>query len=275
MSELLALASAVMFGLGDLTGGYTTRRLSVWTVMLWSQLVGVLVLGIGFLLVPVDSVTAGDIGFGALGGISGLFGLAILYAALSRGKMSLIAPITGATTAILPVAFDLSTGGSLSRVEWIGISLGVAAVVLLGLDITRTRLGRRELVLAVGAGVAFAIFFIAFAETHKAAGLWPVVGARAVSLPLTVLIAVRVGAVTRPKGRNRSLVATAGTLDMSANIAVLLALQRGSLAISSVLSSLYPAVTAIAAVALLRERPSRTQSAGIGVAVAAVIALAA
>ncbi len=62
---------------------------------------------------------------------------------------------------------------------------------------------------------------------------------------------------------------------MGANIALLLALQRGSLAVTSVLSSLYPAFTAIAAVLILKERPSRNQTAGIAIAVAAVVALAA
>jgi drug/metabolite transporter (DMT)-like permease len=41
-----------------------------------------------------------------------------------------------------------------------------------------------------------------------------------------------------------------------------------------VLSSLYPAVTAVVAVVVLKERPSRQQLVGIGFALAAVLALA-
>jgi drug/metabolite transporter (DMT)-like permease len=41
-----------------------------------------------------------------------------------------------------------------------------------------------------------------------------------------------------------------------------------------VLSSLYPAFTAVAAILALRERPTRQQATGITLALAAVIALA-
>ena len=275
MSELLALGSAVMFGLGDFTGGFTTRRLSVWSVMFWSQLFGVGVLAVGFLVVPVDAVTAADIGYGALGGALGLFGLAILYTALAQGTMSVIAPITGATTAVLPIVFDVATGGTLSGLEWVGIALGVGAVVLLGVESSVKGLERRQVTMALVAGGAFAAFFIALAQTSEASGLWPVVSARAVSLPIAIGILIATGKPARPTRANARLVALAGGLDMGANMALLLALQRGSLAVSSVLSSLYPAVTALAAVVVLKERPSRTQTTGIAVAVGAVVALAA
>jgi drug/metabolite transporter (DMT)-like permease len=61
---------------------------------------------------------------------------------------------------------------------------------------------------------------------------------------------------------------------MSANVSLALALQRGSLGVVSVLSSLYPAVTALVAIAILGERPGRFESIGIGGAVVAAILLA-
>ena len=275
MTELLALSSAAMFGLGDFTGGFTARRRSVWAVLAWSQVFGVAVLAVGFLIVPVETFSGADVAFGALGGVAGLFGLALLYTALARGNMSIIAPITGATTATLPVIFDVATGGSLSLTQWVGIALGIGAVVLLGLGVKGDGISTEDLALALVAGVAFAAFFIALAQTSEASGLWPVVGARAVSLPIAAAVALRLGVAARPKRRDATLVATAGTLDMGANIALLLALQRGSLAVSSVLSSFYPAFTSLVAVVILKERPSRTQTLGIGVAIAAVVALAA
>jgi drug/metabolite transporter (DMT)-like permease len=65
-----------------------------------------------------------------------------------------------------------------------------------------------------------------------------------------------------------------GGLDMSANIAIALALQQGSLAINSVLSSLYPVFTALAAITILHERPTGVQTVGVGFAVGAIMALA-
>lgn len=273
MSHFLALGSAVLFGLGDFTGGFTTKRLSVWVVMFWSQLIGVAVLAVGFLVVPVYEVAGADIGYGALGGTFGLIGLVIFYAALARGTMSVIAPITGATTALLPVLFDLATGGTLTPLEWSGIALGVGAVLLLGTDRRAKGLDRREVVLAVIAGTAFAGFFIALSHTNADSGLWPIAAARAVSLPAAGVVLMARRSTTHPRARNAALVAGAGTFDMGANIALLLSLQRGSLAVNSVLSSLYPAVTALAAIAILNERPTSIQLVGIGAAMAAVAAL--
>jgi drug/metabolite transporter (DMT)-like permease len=68
--------------------------------------------------------------------------------------------------------------------------------------------------------------------------------------------------------------AAIGTLDMGANVAVTLALQRGPIGINAVLSSLYPAFTALAAIIVLHERPTTRQGVGIGFALVAVLALA-
>ena len=68
-------------------------------------------------------------------------------------------------------------------------------------------------------------------------------------------------------------VAAAGLLDMGANLLVAAALQQGPLGIVSVLSSLYPVVTALAAVAIVGERLNRTQLAGVGMAMLAVVFL--
>jgi len=62
---------------------------------------------------------------------------------------------------------------------------------------------------------------------------------------------------------------------MGANLLVAAALQRGPLGIVTVLSSLYPVVTALAAVVVLKERLSRTQLGGVALAMVAVVLLVA
>jgi drug/metabolite transporter (DMT)-like permease len=68
-------------------------------------------------------------------------------------------------------------------------------------------------------------------------------------------------------------IAGAGLFDMGANLLIAAALQRGPLGVVSVLSSLYPVVTALAAVVVLKERLSRTQLVGVGLAMIAVVLL--
>jgi drug/metabolite transporter (DMT)-like permease len=274
MSQVLALTSAVFYGLGDFLGGIATRRSSVWTVTAWSQTLGLGVLAIGLVVVPAEVVTAADILWGALAGVIGLAGLATLYSTLASGSMTIVAPIAGATTAVIPVVVDLSQGAQLSTRHWIGIGLALAAVLLIGFDPTGKSTDVRMIGRAVFAGTAFGVFFIAFSQTSEASGLWPLVGARGMTIPLAFAMAGFKGVASPPRGRDLRMLAVLGNLDMAANVAIALALQRGPLGISAVLSSLYPAFTAITAIIVLHERPRPGQTVGIVLAMGAIAALA-
>lgn len=274
MSQILALTSAVFYGLGDFLGGISTRRESVWTVTAWSQMLGLGALAIGLIIVPATAVTGPDIMWGALAGVIGLVGLATLYSTLASGSMTVVAPIAGATTAVIPVIADLAQGAELSMRHWIGIALALAAVLLIGLDPNGERTDIRMIGRAMLAGTAFGIFFIAFAQTSEASGLWPLVGARGMTIPIAFAMAAIHGVVKPPGGRGFGMLVVLGNLDMAANVAIALALQRGPLGVSAVLSSLYPAFTAITAIIVLHERPRPGQIVGIVLAMGAVVALA-
>jgi drug/metabolite transporter (DMT)-like permease len=274
MSQILALSSAIFYGLGDFLGGFATRRSSVWTVTAWSQTLGLGVLAVGIIVVPATAVTGADILWGAVAGAIGLVGLATLYSTLALGSMTIVAPVAGATTAVIPVIVDLSQGAELSTRHWIGIGLALGAVLLIGFDPSGERTNIRMIGRAILAGTAFGVFFIALAQTSEASGLWPLVGARGTTIPISFAIAGGRRVAAPPRGRDLGMLAVLGNLDMAANVAIALALQRGPLGVSTVLSSLYPAFTAIAAVIVLRERPRPAQTVGIVLAMVAIVALA-
>ena len=274
MSQLLALTSAAFYGFADFVGGFATRRMALWRVTAWSMFIGVAVLAVGLLVVPANEVTAPDILWGSAAGVAGLLGLAILYSTLAAGTMMIVAPISGASAAVVPVLFDLEQGTALTSRQWIGIALAVAAVLLVGVERGARGADPRIIARAMLAGATFGFFFIALSQTSTESGLWPLVGARIVAVPLAFLIAFAMKSAAPPQGRDFRLLALLGSLDMSANIAIALALQQGSLAINSVLSSLYPVFTALAAIIILHERPTGVQTVGVGFAVGAIIALA-
>jgi uncharacterized membrane protein len=62
-----------------------------------------------------------------------------------------------------------------------------------------------------------------------------------------------------------------GALEMAATVTLLLALQRGPLAVASVLASLYPVTTVLLAAGILRERLSRLQLSGVAIAMLAAV----
>lgn len=274
VSQLLALASAAAYGVADVIGGLITRRYSVWTVIFWSTLLGLPVLVVGLLVVDAPEVTVRDLAWGAFEGVAGVTAVAILYSTMAGGTMSVVAPISGAVAATVPVLVDVSTGETLSPVQSGGIVLAVAGVLLIGLDRAESRIDRKSILRAVAAGTGFALGLIAFGQTGEASGLWPVAAAVSVIIPLTlVMVLLRAPSPAPPVG-DLPVLGLAGVFNAGATVAIALSLQRGPLGINSVLVSLYPAVTALVAVVFLKERLSARQAVGITFAMAAVAALA-
>ena len=66
-----------------------------------------------------------------------------------------------------------------------------------------------------------------------------------------------------------------GLLDMAGNAAFILATQAGELAIATVLASLYPVVTVMLAIVILREHLTRSHVAGIVLTAVSIALIAA
>ena len=273
MSLLLALGGALFYGAGDFAGGFASKRFPAWGVMAWSQTIGLAALAAGLILFPAETVTVGDILWGAAAGVGGAVGIGLLYRALAEGAMAVVSPVTAATTAVVPVIVDLLTGGELSLLYAVGVGLALVAILAVAWEKSAQRLSPRLLVMALAAGFGFALFFISIAQTSEESGFWPLLGARLVTIPLgfTLHRLLESGSMFGTAGFR--WIAAAGLLDMGANLLVAAALQRGPLGIVSVISSLYPVVTALLAVILLRERLSTTQGGAIVLAMVAVVLL--
>lgn len=271
----LALGGALFYGFADFSGGYASRRLPPWGVTFWSQSIGLVALAAGLVLFPAEAVTAGDVMWGAIAGVGGVIGVGLLYRSLAEGTMAVVSPITAATTAAIPVIVDLATGGSLTLLAALGVVLALAAIGTIAGERSGRRLSPRLLAMALAAGAGFAAFFIAIAQTSEASGFWPLVAARAVTIPLGWLLHRSFEPPIGSSWKPMRWVAAAGLLDMGANLLVALALQRGPLGIVSVLSSLYPVVTALTAVVVVGERLTRVQTFGVALALTAVAMLVA
>jgi drug/metabolite transporter (DMT)-like permease len=279
MPQILALISAVLFGVSDFTGGIATRRVSAWVVAAWSQLLGLPILVLGLVVVTSTEVTRHDLMWGAIGGAFGVVGLAIMYSTLAAGKMSVVAPVIGAGAAGIPVMWAVATGETITFINWIGIAVAGLAVFLLTAQRRSSRssdeaLDRKLLFQALVAAFGFAVFFIALGQTSEASGLWPLVAARSITVPLA-FTALAFGAAKSGSMRKVwKLILVTGMFDMAANIAIVLAVQRGPIGITAVLGSLYPVFTVAAAILVLRERPTARQLVGIALATVAIVTLA-
>ncbi|NEK58313.1 EamA family transporter [Geodermatophilus sabuli] len=274
MAVVLALTSAVVYGAADFLGGLASRRAPVFGVVAVSQVAGLAAL---LVLLPWlgGPASTADLAWGALAGLLGATGLVVFFRALSRGVMSVIAPVTAVTAAAVPVLVGLLGGEDVGPWATAGIVLALAAVVLVSAErgLSALRSARpASLTPALVAGAAFGLFFVLLDRTTDDSGLTPLVAARVASVALVVLVAL---AGRRPLRVGRSalpLVALSGLGDMSANALFLLATQQGGqLAVTGVLASLYPVSTVVLAQLLLRERLVGAQVAGLVAAGAAVV----
>ena len=277
MAIILALISSALFGAGDFLGGVASRRTHVLVVVGASHVVGLLLI---LLVTPfmADAITLRDLGIGGIAGIAGLVGIAFLYHSLSRGPMAVVAPIAAVSNAAVPALWGIYFGDRLSAPQLVGVVLGLAAILLVsrasGEETSAGTTTPGLVGVALLSGVGFGGFFICMDLTAEATTPWPLVSARVVSAGIALLLLARMGRSPIPRrDEARGAIVGAGILDMTANLAILIAVHHGMLSLVAVLGSLYPASTVLLARYVLQERMARTQVVGLVVALVAIVTI--
>lgn len=279
MAIALGLLVALAYGSADFIGGVASRRLPTAVVLASTQSTGLVLVAVVALVLDGDA-RASDLLRGAGSGMAGIVGLALLYRGLARGLMSVVAPITAIGAGAAPVVWGLASGERPGTLAWIGLLAALVAVALISRPggVGPTHLPPGELGLAMVAGAAFGAVFILLGGASASAGVLPVVAARSITVPIAITWALvsapRPLRVVRPRGRQVPLLALGGMLDASANVVFVAAARHGLLSEVSVVSALYPGATVVLAWVLLGERVSRTQRAGLALALGGVALIA-
>lgn len=280
MSVVLALVAAAAWGTSDFFGGLAGRRAgdrSTLRIVFVSQAIGVVPI-LALALVVAGRATSRDLGLGAVSGIVGMLAVGLLYRGLRVGKMGLVAPITGAVAAGIPVVVSVVRGELPSALAWAGIATAILAIVLVSTErpdpgvvrVSRIPPGIAE---ALAAGVGFGGIFLLLDLTGEASGVIPLVALRLVGTAVVAVVALAAGhGLTAPPGTGWLLV-TVGLLDATAVTAYLFATRAGLLALVAVIASLYPVATVLWARIRLREDLARHQRGGLVLALVAVVLL--
>lgn len=272
MSELLAMASALSYGVADFLGGMATKQRHVLRVVAVSHVVGLAVV-LAVSVVAGGAPNAADLWWGVMTGLAGLVGVGFLYWSLAVGTMGVVAPVTAAVGAIIPVVVGFLWGERPAPLAVAGVVVAGLAIVLVSIGDSTGRMERpaiagRALAGAAAAGVGFGLIFVFMSKMSSQAGMWPLVSARVTSLSLLLVFLLILRPAPTPGGVRFS--AAAGVLDISGNIFVLAALDGGMLVTVSVLSALYPAATVLLARFFLMERLRFVQLVGIALAIASI-----
>jgi drug/metabolite transporter (DMT)-like permease len=278
MPNFLAGLASLLWGTSDFLSGVAVQGRSAVRFGALTQPIGLAVVALVLVFAPADPSKT-DIRWGLAAGVATATSLVTLYRSLAIGPMFVAAPTAAVGGCAVPVVIGLISGERPGTVALLGVLLGIIAVVLVGIQPERRDRGdpiTEVLALSAIAGVAIGIAVVCFAQTSPKSGVWPFGAAKLVAsliLGSIALLSRRVDEST-PR-RNRWLVPTVGIGDACATMLMLLALQRGSLVLVSVLGGLFPVVTVVLARAFLNQRLNRAQLLGLAVAVVAVVMMTA
>jgi drug/metabolite transporter (DMT)-like permease len=185
--------------------------------------------------------------------------------------MSVVAPIAG-MSAVVPVAFGIATGDSPSATQLLGVACALVGVGLASLEHQE---GARRVAAGVGLAALAAIGFGFYFPPMHAAGSsdfwWASMLFRTTAL---VVVAASVTARRPPlrlRPRDLAVVLAVGIGDTLGNVLYAASSGHGLVSLTAVLASLYPVVTVLLAAAVLHERVSRPQRAGILLTLAGVV----
>jgi drug/metabolite transporter (DMT)-like permease len=280
-ASAVSLCAAASWGVADFTAGLKSRRLGVLTVLLWVESTGltavmIVIAATGTGLPPAKALIAG-----VIAGVAGFSAIGAFYRALSIGTMSIVAPIS-ATGVALPVIVGLIGGDRPGALRSAGLALAVVGIVLASREAPGGPIGPREqrlsIALAILAGLGFGSYFVLAEIGSQGDVAWTLLLSRVMGCPIVVLIALlalRRGGAVRPDRRAALALGGIGLLDLGANAFYNHASTIGELSSVSVASSLYPVVTVMMAALLLGERVQGVQRAGVAVALAGVLMIAA
>ncbi len=274
MVVVLALGSALAYGLSDFVGGLLSRRISPWVVAIVGQFASAVCLLVLVLFLGGDPEPA-DWAWASLAGIGSGAGAGFLYRGFALGRMGVVAPVSAVGAALLPVLVGVLTGERPALLTWFGVVCAFPAIWLVSRpDEPAARPGGDGLLDGVLAGLGFGLLFAALDPVREEAGFGPLVLTQSVAVVATAVLAVALSAPWVP-GRSSLPALWVGLLSAAATVCFLLATQTGLLTVAAVLTSLYPALTVLLAALILKEGIGRVQAVGLTLAAAAVALVAA
>jgi drug/metabolite transporter (DMT)-like permease len=292
LAIVLAVAAAIAFGASDYTAGLATRAANVFRVSVAAQVTSLV---LTLLIAPWAGsmhLTAASAGWGALAGVAGDFGAVTLYLGFRHAAFSVASTISAVGSAALSVAAGLAFGERPTVLALAGIALALPAIAGVSASAgaaeadgeapsseakaLRTHTGRHLAGVGYGllAGGGFALYFVGLNRAGSGSGLWPVVVGQAAGLLILLIVAVVTREAGPPPPGSRSLSVATGVTGTAGALLFFIGSHSGLLAITAVITSLYPAGTILLARVALGERLNRTRLLGLVLAGASVALIA-
>lgn len=286
MTALFALATSLLWGLADFGGGLLARRLPALTVVVASQTIAVIVLGVIVVATCGWTEWGPQLWFAVGAGLVGPVAMLAFYKALALGPMGVVSPL-GSLGVVVPVGVGLLLGERPGVPQFAGIGVAVIGIVLAGgPELRGAPVQRQAVLLTLVAAFGFGGVMALISEaSSNLTGLFLALFVQRVTNVATggaaLFVSVKRGGRALPEGSGMSVIwaavpalAFVGLADVAANGTYSVAAQNGPVTVAAVLASVYPVVTALAARMVLKERLRGVQAAGAGLALVGTVLLA-
>jgi drug/metabolite transporter (DMT)-like permease len=292
---LTGLGAAVAWGTLDLLIALATRRVGSLRVTALMQLVGAVLVGgtvalTGTALPSDPFVLVG----GALVGLAGAGAYLSYFTGLRIGPIAVVSGVVAAYGGLTVLLAVVIRGEALSSLQTLGAVAATIGVVMTGVSFdgsSRARFASPGVVFAVVALVLFAsmsigadividrapwlqVLFVARTSNAILSVVILVVASTVLRRQTAPLTATDPGVAGRAATRVVAAVVIAGTLDVLGLMAFSYGLEHAETWLVGLASSFGPAITIVAAVALLGERLRAVQWVGLGAILVGLIAIA-
>jgi drug/metabolite transporter (DMT)-like permease len=277
------LGAALSWAIATLASSRSSRMIGPLSVLGWVMAVGLIAaIGPALLARPVP-LGPGEVVALVVVGLSHNVGLLLVYAALSIGRVSIVAPIV-ATEGALAAVISILLGESLELSTAILLAAIASGVVLAAAERSADSpqaasappsQNRRAVLFAVAAAVTFSIGLVVSGRLGGAGvpPAWVMLASRTVGVTMIVLPLL----LTRRFRLTRAalpLVVVAGLLEVFGGAIYIVAASEG-VAVAAVLSSQFAAIAAVGGYLLFGERLQRLQLVGVVIIAIGITALAA
>ncbi len=275
MPVLFGVLAAILIGSSDFLGARAAGRTTALQTTTAAFIGGAVAVAIYSPLLGTPA--ARDLWLGALSGIAAAVALTTLWLGYARSSIGVAAPVAAVVSTVLPVLYEASLGDSPGWLGWVGVAVGVSALLLTSWNPRRAdgaEAVRTGVVLGALAGVAFAAMFLIAIATSEESGTWPVASQRLAAFGVAVVFGVATG--RRPFADLVSVrwSVLAGVFGASGVAATVYGGQRGPIAPVIVAGSMYPAVAVGLAWIFLHQRLTARQIAGVVAALVGVALIA-
>lgn len=272
----MATVAATGWGAADYCGARASRNVPAARVVFLSQLLSLPVVAVWIAGTAGHGPSLSALAWGFGAGAFGLLGLVLLYRMLASESIVLVAPVTAVTAAVVPLVVGLVVQSAPGPLALGGVCCALLSVALV------SRVGRiqdatvalRVLLPALATGGALGLQLVLISHPGPDAGLWPLVGARAVSILCVTPRALRDWSRADGARMPWLFVVLAGTLDTAAFAFCLFATDQGLLSVVGPIVSLYPAATVLLALLLDGERVTARQALGLFLGAGALLLVA-